>query len=118
MLRMFQLIGDADDLLERSWRERNWGIFIRVWLMATFWVAVLAFLLPFIFGYIPAFLYNVVASVVAVIAGGAAKLVGLSFSEVLRTMAVPFCAMVGLFTLIFTVPVMLLKQLSDEFNAR
>jgi hypothetical protein len=116
MLRLFQFVTDADDLIERSWRQRNWATFIRVWLLATFCLAVLAFLTPFIFAYLPASIYNVVAWAVTAIFGGTAKLVSLSASDVLWTIALPFCASVGVFTLVLTVPVMLFKRLSGDLS--
>jgi hypothetical protein len=42
--------------------------------------------------------------------------VGPSLGELFSTFAVPFAVVIGLVTLIFTVPVMLLKQLSGEFK--
>jgi len=112
MLRMFQLVVQADDLLEYSWRERRWATFIRIWLMATFWLALMSLLSPFIFLYVPVSIYNGVAFVI----GG--KILAVSFSDMLWTLAMPLAAMVGLFTLIFTVPVMLLKQASGEFTTK
>jgi hypothetical protein len=116
MLRLFEFVGEADDLIERAWQERNWATFIRLWLFATFGLAVLAFLTPFIFAYLPASIYNALALIVVPIFGGTAKTVSLSISELAWTMAIPFCIAVGLFTLVLTVPVMLFKQISGEFS--
>jgi hypothetical protein len=112
MLRMFQLIGEADDLLENSWQQRNWPTFMRVWLLGSLWLTVTAFLMPFIFVYLPGSLWNAVAAVIG------AKTFVLLFYDLFWNLALPFCAMVGLFTLIFTAPVMLLKQISGDFKAR
>jgi len=43
---------------------------------------------------------------------------GSEFFDMLWNLAMPLAAMVGLFTLIFTVPVMLLKQASGEFTTK
>ena len=102
---MFEFVGHADDLLISAWRERKWGDFIRVWLMTSVALLVLSFAAPFVF---PGLVYDVVAAIFG------AKL--LSISD-LWNLAAPFAAMVGAFTLIFTVPVMMLKQLSGEFNS-
>jgi hypothetical protein len=110
MLRMFQLIGEADHLLENAWRDRKWATFVRVWLMASVTLTALAFVTPFVFMYIPAFIYNVVAAVVG------AKVLGISFFDTFRNLAVPFAAMVGLFALILTIPAMMLKQLSGDLH--
>jgi hypothetical protein len=79
-------------------------------------MAAATFVLTFIFLYVPFVAYNVPVSIAASIFGGTAKLVGPSLGEVFSSLAVPFAVMVGLLTLIFTVPVMLLKQLSGEFK--
>jgi hypothetical protein len=116
MLRLLEYVSEADDLIERAWQERNWAAFIRLWLFAAFWLAVLAFLTPFIFAYLPASIYNALAWVAARIFGGTAKLVSLSISDISWSIAIPFCIAVGLFTLALTVPVMLFKQISGEFS--
>jgi len=112
MLRIFRLVGQADDLLEYSWRERKWATFIRIWLIATFWLTLMTLLSPFIFLYAPASIYNGMAFLI----GG--HILAVSFSDVLWTLAMPIAATVGLSTLIFTVPVMLLKQASGEFTSQ
>jgi hypothetical protein len=118
MPRMIQLMVETDDVLESSWRTRQWVTFIRVWLVTSVAMVVVAFLIPFVFIYIPFFIYNVLVSVGAVIFGGSGKPSGPSFSEISWTFALPFGVMAGLCTLIFTVPVMMLKQLSGEFKKR
>ena len=118
MLRMIQLMVETDDLLESSWRTRQWATFIRVWLVTSVAMVVVASLIPFIFIYIPFFIYNVLVSVGAVIFGGSAKLSGPSFSELSRTFALPSGVLVGLCSLIFTAPVMMFKQLSGESKKR
>lgn len=112
MLRIFQLVGQADDLLEHSWRQRKWATFIRIWLIATFWLALMSLLSPFIFLYVPVSIDDGVAFVIGW------KIFALSFFDLLWTLAMPLAAMVGLSTLIFTVPVMLLKQVSGEFTTQ
>ena len=110
MLKMFELVGHADALLEGAWRERKWGTFIRLWLMTSVALLILSFAAPFVVFYLPALVYNVVAWVIG------KTLLNVSISDIWY-LAAPFAAMVGLVTLIFTVPVMLLKQLSGEFHS-
>jgi len=110
MLKMFELVGHADALLEGAWRERKWGTFIRLWLMTSVALLILSFAAPFVVFYLPALVYNVVVWVLG------KTLLNVSISDIWY-LAAPFAAMVGLVTLIFTVPVMLLKQLSGEFHS-
>jgi hypothetical protein len=110
--RVFQFVVEADNLLELSWQERKRAIFIRIWLESTLWVTVMTFLSPFVFFLIPMWIWNLVALVIG------ARLVAFSFSETLLTLAMPVSAMVAVSMLIFTVPVMLLKQVSGEFSAQ
>lgn len=115
MLRLFRLLRETDELLINAWRTRRWVTFIRVWLIASVAMVAVAFVIPFIFIYIPFSIYNVVAWVIAAIFGATAKLLATSFSDVFQ-LALPFGVTVGLVTLIFTPPVMMLKQLSGEFK--
>ena len=110
MLKMFEFVGHADALIEGAWRERKWGAFIRLWLMTSVALLVLSFVAPFVFFYLPALVYNLFASIIG------EKLLAVSISDIWY-LAAPFAAMVGVVTLIFTVPVMLLKQLSGEFHS-
>ena len=110
MLKMFELVGHADALLEGAWREHKWGTFIRVWLMTSVALLIVSFVAPFVFFYLPALVYNLFASIIG------EKLLAVSISDIWY-LAAPFAAMVAAVTLIFTVPVMLLKQLSGEFHS-
>jgi hypothetical protein len=110
MLKMFELVGHADTLLEGAWRERRWGTFIRVWLMTSVALLILSFVAPFVFFYLPALVYNLFAFIIG------EKPLAVSISDIWY-LAAPFAAMVAAVTLIFTVPVMLLKQLSGEFHS-
>jgi len=85
---LFQLVGESDDVLKNAWRERNWAVFIRVWL----WVSVGLTVFFFVAAFILVFLFSIKSG------GGDTAL----------RFAVPFGAMVGLFALIFTLPVMML----------
>ena len=116
MLRMFRLIGETEDLLINAWRTRKWATFIRVWLLASVAMVPVTFVMTFILLYIPFLVYNALISVAALIVGSTPTLVGPSLDALFSTVAVPFAVMVGLLTLICTVPVMLLKQLSGEFK--
>jgi hypothetical protein len=104
MLRMFRLIGETEDLLINAWRTRRWATFIRVWLLASVAMVPVTFVVTFIFLYIPFLVYNGLISVAALIFGGTPTLVGPSLDVLFSTVAVPFAVMVGLLTLIFTVP--------------
>jgi hypothetical protein len=115
MFKMFRLIPETDDLLQNAWRTRNWPTFIRVSLIASVAMVAVTFVMTFLFLYIPFLVYNVPVSIAALIFGGTAKFVGPSLGDIF-TFATPLAVMVGLVTLIFTVPVMLLKQLSGEFK--
>ena len=110
MLKMFELVGHTDTLLEGAWREHKWGTFIRVWLMTSVALLIVSFVAPFVFFYLPALVYNLFASIIG------EKLLAVSISDIWY-LAAPFAAMVAAVTLIFTVPVMLLKQLSGEFHS-
>jgi hypothetical protein len=112
MLRIFDLLWQADDLLTHSWQDRKWATFIRVWLTAAVAVTVVAFIVPMLFMYVPGSLYNVFAAIVG------AKRFGISFPDILWNIATPFSALVGAFTLFFTVPAMVLKQLSGDLAPR
>jgi hypothetical protein len=116
MFKMFRLIPETDDLLQNAWRTRNWPTFIRAWLISSVAMAAVTFVMTFILLYIPFLVYNALVSISALIFGGTAHLVGPSLGELFSTFAVPFAVVVGLVTLILTVPVMLLKQLSGEFK--
>jgi hypothetical protein len=109
MLRMFSLVGRTDDSLESSWRARNWATFIRVWLTASVGLMALGFVAPFVLFYFPASMWNIVAWVIGM------KLLNYPISHA-WDLGEPFGAMTGLFTLIFTVPAMMLKQVSGEFR--
>jgi uncharacterized BrkB/YihY/UPF0761 family membrane protein len=115
MFKIFRLIPQTDDLLQNAWRTRNWPSFIRGWLIASVAMVAATFVMTFILLYIPFLVYNVPVSISALIFGGTAKGVGPSLGEVF-SMAAPLAVMVGLVILIFTVPVMVLKQLSGEFK--
>jgi uncharacterized BrkB/YihY/UPF0761 family membrane protein len=116
MFKMFRLIPETDDLLQNAWRTRNWPSFIRVWLIASVAMVAVTFVMTFILLYIPFLVYNVPVSIAALIFGGTAKFAGPSLGEIFSNLAAPLSVMIGLVTLIFTVPVMVLKQLSGEFK--
>src|SRR5438552_16711530 len=109
MLRMFSLVGRTDDLLESSWRARSWAAFIRVWFTASVGMMALGFVAPFVLFYLPASIWNIVASVIGL------KLLSYPISHA-WDLGAPFGAMIGLFTLILTVPMMMLKEVSGEFR--
>jgi hypothetical protein len=81
---MLRTLVETDDLLINSWLSRKWATFIRVWFVSSIAVTVVAFLLPFIFIYVPFFIYNVVVSVMALIFGGPPKLLATTFFRYLQ----------------------------------
>ena len=108
MLRLFQLISETDDLLERSFHEGRWRTFIRTWLSCTVAIIVACFVTTFLA--IPAVL---VINAIAFVFGGHG--INWSFYD-LWNFAWPFSSIVGLLSLIFTIPAMLLKKFSGEFT--
>ena len=84
------------------------GTFVKVWLAVTVAMAALVFVVPFLV--VPAVL---VINVVAYVFGS--KGITLSIYN-LWNFALPFSAMVGLFALTLTVPVMVLKELSGDLS--
>jgi hypothetical protein len=78
----------VDILLESSWQERKWATFVPVWLITSVALAVLFFVAAFVL----IFLFQK------------------GWVEALK-FAGPFSAMIGLFSLIFTPPAMMLRQL-------
>jgi hypothetical protein len=106
MLRLFQLIPETEDILQTSWHERRWDIFVKAWLAVTAGMAALMLAVPFLV--VPVVL---VINVVAYAFGAR----GLTLSIYgLWDFALPFSVMVALSALVLTVPVMMLKELSGD----
>jgi hypothetical protein len=106
MLRLLRLIPETEDILQASWHERRWDIFVKAWLAVTVGVFALMLAVPFLV--VPIVL---VINAVAWVFGSR----GLTLSIYwLWDFALPFSAMVALSALVLTVPVMILKELSGD----
>lgn len=107
---VFGLIGQADNLLESSWQRRDWGSFVRTWLVSTVAVALIAFVLPFLMFMLPALLYDLVALFMKT------RTIPISFQETLN-FGLRFGGMVGIFFLLSLIPILLFKQICGDWNA-
>jgi hypothetical protein len=106
---LFSLIVQADDLLEGSWRRRDWATFVQTWLVASIAVAVIAFLMPFLVFMVPALLYDLVALFMKT------RTIPISWTEA-TSFGLRFGGMVGVFFLVSTIPMMLFKQISGDWE--
>ncbi len=106
----FGLIGQADDLLEGSWRRQDWGSFVRAWLLSSAGVAVVGFVLPFVFFMLPAVLFDIVAVFMKT------KTLPISWSDT-AMFGLRFGGMVGAFFLVTAIPILLFKQFCGDWDA-
>jgi hypothetical protein len=106
---LFGLVGHADDLLEGSWQKRDWPSVVSTWLIATFGVAVMAFLMPFVMFLLPALIYDGLALFMKT------RTIPISFHDSMQ-FGLRFAAMVGGFFLVSTIPAMLFKQMCGDWN--
>jgi hypothetical protein len=106
---LFSLIVQADDLLEGSWRRRDWGTFVQTWVVASVAVAVIAFLMPFLVFMVPALVYDLVALFMKT------RTIPISWTEA-TSFGLRFGGMVGVFFLVSTIPMMLFKQLGGDWE--
>ena len=105
----FSLIGQADDVLEGSWRRHDWGAFVRVWLVSSVAVAVVGFLLPFVFFMLPALLYDLLALFMKT------RTIPISLKET-TNFGLAFGGMVGATFLVSAFPIMFFKQVCGDWN--
>lgn len=105
----FSLIGQADDVLEGSWRRHDWSAFVRVWLVSSVAVTVVGFLLPFIFFMLPALLYDLLALFMKT------RTIPISLKET-TNFGLSFGGMVGATFLVSAIPIMLFKQVCGDWN--
>jgi hypothetical protein len=108
-LEIFRMVGQSDALLDQAWTQRRWGTFVPLWLAASGGLALLPAVLVFVFLLVPGLLYNAFAAVIH------AKALTISLAE-LWHLAAGLGAIIGLFTLVFTVPVMLFRQVSGDLR--
>lgn len=106
---LFNLIVQADDLLEGSWRRGNWAAFVRTWLIASIAVAVISFLMPFVMFMIPALTYDLLAMFMKT------RTIPISWAETL-SFGLRFGGMVGAFFLVSAIPAMLFKQICGDWE--
>ena len=101
MFGMFDFVAHTDDLLMRAWnaKPRDWGPLLRLCLM----VAVAWGILCFVIGFVLVFIASIKAPL------------GTKFSEAFF-FGWSLAALVAVFALVLTVPAMLLKQISGDFN--
>lgn len=113
MKQIIGLIDKADTLLETSWQKRNWTTFIKTWLMASLGMAVFALVTPPIVLIAAGIIYTIIA---VVLGAFGANVKFLTFDYSIIGFSVAFSTMMGLLTLIFTVPAMLIKEVSGDFK--
>ena len=101
MLRMFDFVAHADDFLLRAWnaKPRDWGNLLRFCVM----IAVALGIVCFVIGFVLVFIASIKAPL------------GTKFSEAFF-FGWSLAALVAVFALVLTVPAMLLKQISGDFN--
>ena len=101
MFGMFDFVAHTDDLLMRAWnaKPRDWGTLVRF----CFMIAVALGILCFVIGFVLVFIASIKAPL------------GTKFSEAFF-FGWSLAALVAVFALVLTVPAMLLKQISGDFN--
>lgn len=108
---LFRTIGQSDTLLDQAWIERRWGTFVPLWLGASVVMTLLPAFLVCVLMLIPGLLYNAFAAVVH------AKTLTISLAD-LWYLAAGLGVIMGLFTVIFTIPVMLFRHVCGDLQPR
>jgi hypothetical protein len=108
-LEIFRMVGQSDALLDQAWMQRRWGTFVPLWLAASVGLALLPAIMVFVLLLVPGLLYNAFAAV------SHAKALTISVSD-LWHLAAGLGAIIGLFTLVFTVPVMVFRQMLGDLR--
>lgn len=109
IMTLFGLIGQADTQLEQSWQHQNWGSFARVWLISSVVIALIAFVLPFIFFMLPSMIYDLATTFTHT------KIIRVSFPETLD-FALRFGGVVGGVFFLTAIPIMLFKQICGDWK--
>jgi hypothetical protein len=109
IVTLFKLVGQADDVLEGSWRRGDWGTFARTWLVASIAVAVIVFVMPFVLFMLPALAYDLMTLFTKT------RTIPISWAETL-SFGLRFGGMVGAFFLVSAIPAMLFKQISGDWQ--
>jgi len=110
-MHLFRMVGQTDALLDQAWTHRKWGTFVQLWLAASIGMAVLPSLMVLVVLLVPGVSYNGFAALARW------RTIGISLSE-LWHLAAGLGVIIGLFTLIFTVPVMLLRQVCGDLDQK
>ena len=108
---LFRMVGQSDALLDEAWTHRRWATFVQLWLAASVGMMLLPAIMVFVVLFMPGLLYNAFAAVIHV------RVISISVSD-LWHLAAGLGGIIGLFTLLFTVPVMLLRQVCGDLGQR
>jgi hypothetical protein len=108
---LFRMVGQTDTLLDEAWTQRKWSTFVLLWLAASVGMALVPALIIFVLLLIPGGLYNAFAPLARL------RTIGITFGELLH-LAIGLGVIIGLFTLVFTVPVMAFRQVCGDLNKR
>lgn len=108
--RLFGLIGEADTVLEQSWQRHSWGGFVRTWLISSVALALIAFVLPFVFFTLPSIVYGVISTFMHT------KGSSISLSETFE-FALRFAGIVGGVFFLSAIPIMMFKQMCGDWTA-
>ena len=87
--------------------HRRWATFVQLWLAASVGMMLLPAIMVLVVLFIPGLLYNAFAAVIR------ARMLSISVADLWR-LAAGLGGIIGLFTLLFTVPVMFFRQLCGD----
>jgi len=108
---LFRTIGESDSLLDKAWIEHRWGTFVPLWLGASVVMTLLPAFLVCVLMLVPGLLYNGFAALVH------AKPLAISVAD-LSYLAAGLGVIMGLFTVVFTIPVMLFRHVCGDLRPR
>jgi hypothetical protein len=108
---LFRMVGQSDSLLDEAWTHRRWATFVQLWLAASVGMTLLPAIMVFAVLLIPGLLYNAFAALIHT------RMLSISVAD-LWHLAAGLGGIIGLFTLLFTMPVMLFRQLCGDLGKR
>jgi hypothetical protein len=108
---LFRMVGQSDALLDEAWMHRRWATFVQLWLAASVGMMLLPAIMVFVVLLIPGLLYNAFAAVIH------KRMLSISVAD-LWHLAAGMGGIIGLFTLLFTMPVMLFRQLCGDLGKK
>jgi hypothetical protein len=108
---LFRMVGQSDALLDEAWTHRKWSTFVLLWLAVSIGMAFLPAVMVLVVLLVPGGLYNGFATLIRL------RTIGISIGE-LWHLAAGLGIIIGLFTLVFTVPVMLFRQVCGDLDQR